>query len=140
MKYLIVTLAALVIAVSIAWAADEISASTTLQLSNTSVDWSRNISINADQATVGMQQSVQSIGTTAEALDKGNITEPGWMWAQNIGTNLIKVGVDVSGQNVFFIALEEDEIFMGPLATGASNIMAIASNAATLIEYVILEE
>ena len=131
-------LAAVLAVCATAWAADELSLS---------MGWTYNKSDRKrslppatetyDISGPGVLENVQSIGTTAEGLAIGEVTNAGFFYAHNLGTNNIHVGVTTGGLFVAFGKLGADEA--GSFFLSTTGVWARATTAATLLEYVIAD-
>lgn len=82
-------------------------------------------------------RSTQNIGTSAEAIAKGDIGTIGWAYVRNLdATNYCEL-LDATSGNVF-IKLKPGEFFMGRLGCAAP--AAKANSSAVNIEYVLVED
>jgi hypothetical protein len=96
-----------------------------------------------NQDAGGYFSNVLQVGTTAEELDLGGITVPGWAFFRNLdATNFIEVGRDDTGFISFArlragSATVAGEWFLGPVGPGA--IWAKADTAAARLQYIITE-
>jgi len=79
--------------------ANEITLDLRLQLANGYVEADYNPGrLRFDQSTARKAGKIQNIGTTAENLDFGDVTNPGYIVLSNLGaTNFIEIGYDDSG-------------------------------------------
>jgi hypothetical protein len=124
--------------------ANEISVTAKLQivkgnLSNTN----STSSFSLDQDGDGLVSGVQNIGTSAEAIDLGDVGTLGYAYFRNVGdTNNVQIGQDISGGGFEeFMLLEPGEVALCrlDLATGGV-LQAKAISAATELQYTILED
>jgi len=82
-------------------------------------------------------QGIQQIGTSAEALDIGDITTVGWALIENLdSTNFVTVRDGAAGADV--VKLKAGEFFVGRLAT--STPFLIANTAAVNVQYLVVED
>ena len=118
--------------------ADELKATLTVRYTKESVSAKTpGATISLDVTGEGIQSGVQSIGTTAEALGKGDITTIGWIWLKNL--NLINfVELSIDGGTNFFGKLEPGEETFLPIHT--ANIHAKADSASCSVQYMLIEE
>lgn len=80
--------------------------------------------------------NVQNIGTTAEAIDIGDIGTPGWAWFRNLdATNFVTIRIGASGADLAKLLPGESASFR----LAASNPYAIADSGACNVEYLIVE-
>jgi hypothetical protein len=81
----------------------------------------------------------QEIGTSAEALDIGEITTVGYCWFRNMdSTNFVEIGYDDTGfKNLIKLKAGEE---CGPVRLGQGAPYALADTAAVDLEYVIIED
>jgi hypothetical protein len=117
--------------------ANEISLTGTLAISP-SGKRSRSISLNTLITMSGSNyiERSQSIGTTAEALDLGEIGTPGLIYIKNLdATNYVTIQDGANGTPVTKVLPGDESVFM--LATTAP--YAKANSAACVIEYTIAE-
>lgn len=92
--------------------------------------------IQVDVAGTDFVHMTQTIGTSAEALDLGDITTPGYIFIFNRDTtNFIEVRDGASGADV--VKVGPGKVALFELATATPN--AIADTAAVEVEYVIIE-
>ena len=91
-----------------------------------------------DQSTAGKIENVQDIGTTAENIDLGGLSSPGWGFYRNLdGTNFVEIGADQGGTFVPVVLLQPNEIAVFRLAAGTPQ--ARFDTAAGRLLYCILE-
>lgn len=89
-----------------------------------------------DQSSAFLIRNVQTIATSAEALDMGDVTTAGYAIFQNLDdTNYVEIGV--SGFTAF-IRLQPGEMALVPLATNAP--YAQANTASVDLFYVIYSD
>ncbi len=82
-------------------------------------------------------QGTQTIGTSEEALNKGDIGTPGYIWVRNLdATNFVEIRAGSSAADV--VKLMPGKMALFYLAS--STPYAIADSGACEIEYLILEE
>ena|SRR3990167_7473136 len=90
----------------------------------------------ADVATKTYIKHKQSIGTTEEAINLGEVTSPGWaVFINRDTTNYIELRVATAGAK--FAKLLPGEFCVLRLASGAQAPYAIANSAACMMEYLI---
>lgn len=96
--------------------ADEITITSNMELSNGAVVYQpQTQQFTADQSTAEIIINVQTIGTSAEAVELGDIATPGWARFHNLDpTNFVQVGVDDGGGFVPFMKVLPGEI-QGPV-------------------------
>ena len=124
--------------------ADEITYGATLRLDNgeRDVDWIPADRV-VDQAGTDFSWKTQEIGTSAEAIDLGEIGTPGVMLVMNLdGTNYVEIGYDEAGTFAPTIKLNggaspnnDFAIFRHAQATP----QARANTAACQIQYLVIE-
>jgi hypothetical protein len=86
--------------------------------------------------TAGYVRKTQSVGTSAAALDVGDITTPGFVFIQNNDvTNYVEVLDSVSGVACIRILANEFALFRFTTAAPAVK----AHTAACIIEYIVLD-
>jgi hypothetical protein len=92
-----------------------------------------------DVAGTDAIRATQEIGfAAAEAINKGEITTPGYMWVRNLDpTNFVEIGYDDTGfKNVVKLKAGEEALFRLAQTTP----QAQADTAAVRIEYIIIED
>jgi hypothetical protein len=83
------------------------------------------------------QASVQTIGTTQEAIVMGDVTSPGYIWVKNLdATNYVTIRPATGGTDT--IKLKAGEIALFRLVGAAP--FAIANTAAVAIEYIVFDD
>lgn len=86
-------------------------------------------SLSINQAGTESIQNVQTIGTTTEALNLGDVTTPGYLFVKNLdATNFIRIGLvtAVTSGNAFLTLLPGEGV---PVCTRQTVIYAIADTA-----------
>jgi len=126
---------------------DEFTISSLLKIDKTFLKDTKQVSnLKISQTGDGAAGGVQNIGTSAEAIDIGDISTPGLCWFRNlaaVGGNYVQIGMDVGGAGFEeFIRLLGGET-AGPfrldmVATGV--LQAKADTGAVELQYVIYEE
>lgn len=118
--------------------ANEITQIVTLTVSKNGASNSLSTTKRIDMTGSGLAQLTQSIGTTAETLNLGDIaTAPGNLAIKNLdATNYVEIGGD-SGLTVFKLKIKagESAIFQPNSAT----IYAKANTAAVLVQILAIE-
>jgi hypothetical protein len=91
--------------------------------------------LNFDQAAIGRGGHVQSVGTTEETLDFGDVSTEGLFYVRNLdGTNFVEIGPQVgTGNGQLDIKLEAGDFFFGRIKA-ASAWRAKADTAACLLD------
>lgn len=119
--------------------ADEISVTTRLQVSNGGFSESRNPGrVTIDQAAQGGNASVQTIGTTYEALNVGDVTTEGLCHITNLdAANFVDIGTDGGAALVPFLRLLAGESALFRASTNA--LYALADTAPVKIDALILQ-
>ncbi len=103
---------------------------TTLSLSDTSKKF--------DVTGVHCVRATQNIGTSIEAIAKGDISTLGWAYIRNLdATNYVEIFA-VSTDTVPFLKLKAGEFFIGRL--GCTAPCGKANSSAVNIEYIFLED
>ena len=99
--------------------------------------------IQIDQTGDGAAGGVQNVGTSAEAIDLGDVSTPGLAFFRNLdATNFVQLGMDVGGAGFEeFIKLLPGEPALMRLDLVATGVLqAKADTAAIELQYVIYEE
>lgn len=127
--------------------ADEFTVSSLLRINKGFQQDTKNVSnLKITQTGDGSAGGVQNIGTSAEAIDVGDVSTLGLAWFRNleaVGGNFVQIGMDVGGAGFEeFIKLLPGEP-AGPfrldlVATGV--LQAKADTAAVELQYMIYEE
>jgi len=113
-----------------------ISVSSSLSYSANKVSAKLSTTFSADQAGNFFESGIQSVGTTEESLDKGDVVTIGKIAVRNMdATNYIQVG-HLTGS--YSIKLNPGEGFAG-LTWGGSSVFVKANTAACNVEYLIVE-
>ena len=125
--------------------ADEFTVSGTLKIVNGFFEDSKKVtSLSIDQTGKGAAGGVQNIGTSAEAIDMGDVGTEGMFWFRNVEAvdgNFVQIGQDVSaGGFEEFLKLNPGEFALGrlDLATGGV-LQAKADSGAVELQYMIYE-
>lgn len=118
--------------------ANEITVTTSIKYAKGNVaEISRALSKQITVSGTQHVHHVQSIGTSAEALDIGDLTTLGWCWMKNLdATNYVSIRSGADGANV--INLDPGEAALFRLATNTP--FAIADTAPVELEYLIIED
>ena len=91
----------------------------------------------ADMAGSRVVDDTQLIGTSAEAIQMGEITSPGWCYIKNLDvTNYVTIRNGSTGADVIKLLAGESAYFRWP-STAVP--YAIANTASCYIEYIIAE-
>lgn len=119
--------------------ANEITTAFTLNYSKNGIEESRTLS---DEITVSGDDYIagtESVGTTEEALEMGDVGTAGWAYFKNIdATNYVELGIVGSGTFYPFAKLKAGESCV--LRLGTSTPYAKANTAACRLEYKIYED
>lgn len=118
--------------------ADELTLQATAQYSKNGAKFSRiPAAFSVDVAGDHVASGTQEVGTSAENLEKGDITTSGYLLIHNLdGTNFVEVGYDDSGfKNVVKLLAGEWALFRSAQAT----LQVKADTAACDIEYYLFE-
>ena len=120
--------------------ADEVSVSGTIKLVKGNAILSRSVSTHQKTQTGdGAQYGIQNIGTSAEAINLGDVTTEGYAYMRNLDlTNYVQIGVDSSGF-IAFAKLDPGDFLIAPL-DGTLTHQAKADTAAVELEYIIIED
>lgn len=95
----------------------------------------RNTSTTNDASGNGAVQNIQSIGTTDETLDKGDVGTVGFLYAKNLDpTNYVDIGPDGTSYPIRLKAGEDCRT-----KWNGSAVHAKANTAACLLDYVLIE-
>lgn len=77
--------------------------------------------IRVDQAAKVIDDRVWLIGTTAEAINWGDVTTPGYVGLRNTDdTNFVQVGIDDGGVFIPLLKLLPGEVAIAPVQPGAA--------------------
>ncbi|MGL4463008.1 MAG: hypothetical protein ACRC1K_12735 [Planctomycetia bacterium] len=94
--------------------------------------------LNRNVAGTKYHQTVQSVGTTEEALSTGDVTAGGYVYLKNLdSTNFINVRAEAAG--AAFSKLKAGDVAQFPTAAAAT-IRVIADTAACDLEILIVSE
>jgi hypothetical protein len=116
--------------------ANEISISSTLRYAKSGVSASQSTSFNADQAGDKYQAGVQIIGTTEEALDKGDIGTIGYISFKNLdATNYVQMGITTGVYSIKVLAGKGGVI---PWNSATAPLVK-ANTAAVELDYLMIE-
>ena len=125
--------------------ADEFTVSGTLKIVKGFLEDSKKVTnLSITQTGDGAAGGVQNIGTSAEALEMGDVSTEGMFWFRNLaaaGGNFVQIGQDVSaGGFEEFLKLNPGEFALGrlDLATGGV-LQAKADTGAVELQYMIYE-
>ena len=79
--------------------ADEITLSASFKVEKGGASFARSTgALQVDMSGSHIAAGTQAVGTSAEALEKGDITTPGLLYIKNMdGTNFVEVGYDDTG-------------------------------------------
>ena len=118
--------------------ADEITISGSLKVSNGLLTSSRSVTrLQANQAAQVSREGVQSIGTTYEAIDLGDVATAGYVYIRNIDTtNYVEIGTEASSAFAPVIRLLAGE---AALFRAGAVLFAKANTAAVKIDVLILD-
>ena len=118
--------------------ANEISSSINFKAAKSGAKTAINSSFNLTMTGNEMVQSTQSIGTTAETLNLGDITgAPGALIIKNLdATNFIEIGGD-SGLTIFKITVKKGQF--AAFQPSSATIYAKADTAAVRIQIIATE-
>lgn len=102
------------------------------------VDWS-NGQKSIDQSAVGAASGVQSVGTSAENIDGGDVSTPGYLFLKNLdSTNFVEFGVDSSGfVKVGKIEAGEEACFR---VAASTTVQLKADTATCKVAYILTED
>lgn len=119
--------------------ANEISFTSELSVANGALNASQSVSSQATQATPGVLQIVQNIGTSVEAISFTGLTAARWVLFENLGpTNYVDIGPDSGGSLIGMIRLKVNECCVLPLKP-STTIKAQANTAAIDLAITALE-
>lgn len=120
--------------------ANEITYQINLLLKNGSLaDQFASGSLVANQSSAFLIRNVQTIGTTEESLQLGDITTPGFAVFQNLdATNYVEIGSFVGGTFYPFMKLKKGEI--GMCRVGVTAIYAKANTSPVNIFYIVYSD
>ena len=120
--------------------ADEITASAALKIARSTHEVElKKLGISFDQSGTGYTEITQTIGTSEEALDKGDVTTPGWCLAINLdATNFISLRPATGAANT--IRLDANYgMALFKWGSGATSPYAIADTASCRILMLLAE-
>lgn len=124
---------------------NEITVSASLTFTKAGIDPINRVNITAGGDVLSQKSSgiiyvnrVQNIGTSAEVIGIGDITEIGWCWMKNIGsTGSISIRNGSGGANVIEMEAGEMALFR---AAGGASLFAIASSGTIDLEYFFIDD
>lgn len=127
--------------------ANEVTVGGSLKYSASEVEVSRSFSniIKSIAGTKRFTHTVQSVGTSEEAIDLGDVSTPGWAVFRNLDqTNYIELKVATGGAIFAKLVPDSDGDGKGGIAvlqlgSGATAPFAIANTAACNMEIFIIE-
>ena len=101
--------------------------------------------IKVDMAGDNFVNKTQTIATSAEAIEVGDISTLGWLIVGNLdATNFVQIGIDSGGfvpfVNLKAAAAEADQEWAVFRLTPGITLQAQADTAATLIQYMLIED
>jgi len=119
--------------------ADEITMQAYLSIDKGGLELSRDSgSVSVDMTGTHCAAGTQEVGTSAEALEKGDISTPGLLYIHNMdGTNYVEVGYDEGGTFAATVKLLAGEYAVFRLAQTTPQVKA--NTAAVTIEYILAE-
>ena len=103
----------------------------------------KNVSnLRLDQTGDGSVGGGQNIGTSAEAIDLGDVSTLGLYYFRNLDdTNFVEIGQDVGGGGFeAFLKLKAGEFSVGRFAALPGTLQAKADTAAVELQYTIYED
>lgn len=113
-----------------------LSGSMTFQKGNVSASMGK-AGVRADVAGLRYAEYVQEIGTSAEALELGDVGTPGYVMIENLdATNFVSLRPTSSAADMIRIRAGE---FAGPFQLAAAAPFAIANTAAVRIRCLVIE-
>jgi hypothetical protein len=113
-----------------------VSGSMTFQKGNVSASMGKS-GVRADVAGTKYAEFVQEIGTSAEALELGDVGTPGYVMIENLdATNFVSLRPTSSSADMIKILPGE---FAGPFMLAAAAPFAIANTAAVKIRCLLIE-
>ena len=117
---------------------NEITVSMSVKFTKGSVSESMNVSAKTfNMAGTDYIKGTQAVGTSEEALGKGNITDPGWCLITNTdSTNVVHVRAASGAANTIELKALESALFRH--SGSAPYVIAITAECA--IEYLIIED
>ena len=119
--------------------ANEATVTTALKFTKGSVDLNLTDSASTFDVTgTRYQRAVQSVGTAAEALDMGDITDPGWAYFRNLDASNYVELFAATGETAF-LRLNAGEHACVRLSTSATAPFAQADTASIDLEYMIVQ-
>lgn len=120
--------------------ADEITIDARLRCTNNNLVLDHKaIGLQWDMSGTNMSAQVQSIATSHEVIEFGDISTAGWAFFRNVdATNYVEIGLEVSSTFYAFMKLEPGEAAV--LRLGGTGIYAQADTAAADLQYVLLED
>lgn len=95
--------------------------------------------VNTTPNAAGMSVSVLTNGA-GTAIPLGSILTNGIMWCANLGTNLIEIGIQDTSTNFWpLVAVKTNEAWVMRIDKTATP-YARATNAATILEYILYDD
>jgi len=118
--------------------ADEITIHASLEFAKGGVDGkARTAGLTIDMSGTEYIYNVQIVGTSAEAIQLGDVTTSGYMFVKNLdATNFVEIRDGSGGADV--VKLKAGEVALFRLTTTTP--YAIADTASCRIEYLLLED
>ena len=124
--------------------ANEFTVSALLKIDKGFLTDTKNTSnLKVDQTGDGAAGGVQNIGTSAEAIDVGDVSTLGLAYFRNLDdTNFVQIGQDIGGGgfNEFFKLLAGEVALMRLDLAATGVLQAKADTAAIELQYMIYEE
>jgi hypothetical protein len=124
--------------------ADEFTVSTLLRINKGFQQDTKSVTnLKVTQVGDGSAGGVQNVGTSAEAIDVGDVSTLGLAWFRNLdATNFVQVGQDVGGGGFeeFFKLLAGETALMRLDLAATGVLQAKADTAAIELQYIIYEE
>lgn len=116
--------------------ADEIRVSARLQFSKGGSSDAFDVSATVDMAGAQYAKKTQTVGTSEENLDKGDISTIGYVLIKNLdATNFVQVGASTG---VYSGKISPGETY-GPVRWVGSNVIAKSDTGACIVEYLMVE-
>jgi hypothetical protein len=118
--------------------ANEISASAQLSATKNGVTLNNSVGLTVqaskDMAGDQMTQNVQIVGTSAEALDVGDVSTIGYVLLKNLDTtNFVQIALDSGVSTQIFAKLRAGDVALFPAATATIYAKADTANCNLLV-------
>ena len=122
--------------------ADEFTMTGLLKIDKGFKQDTKNVSnLRLDQTGDGSAGGGQNIGTSAEAIDLGDVSTLGLYFFRNIDdANFVEIGQDSGGGFEAFLKLKAGEFSVGRFSTLPGTLQAKADTAAIELQYTIYED